>query len=239
MVESFQDRNGLSLHDEFQAWRKRHRRGFFLSFRKKSKALIHTSECDHFGNFEWSVDEIPTWGSLATSRKVCSANQAELLFWADQEGLTYRPCLDCIKKPLVNGRRKIIEYRDYEPLDTAGQLPESSSFPEGGRRTIVINAYERNTAARRACLIHHGVVCAVCAFDFAHTYGNLGEGFIHVHHVVPLSQIKDSYKVDPVLDLVPVCPNCHEMLHHSSPALLVTELAVLMQRAKNLEPARK
>ena len=41
----------------------------------------------------------------------------------------------------------------------------------------------------------------------------MGKDFIHVHHIIPLNEIKEEYTVDPIKDLVPVCPNCHAMLH--------------------------
>ncbi len=36
----------------------------------------------------------------------------------------------------------------------------------------------------------------------------MGEGFIHVHHLKPLSEVGYEYRVDPIRDLRPVCPNC-------------------------------
>jgi 5-methylcytosine-specific restriction protein A len=53
-------------------------------------------------------------------------------------------------------------------------------------------------------------------------YGEIGRGFIHVHHVVPISSIGESYKVDPAKDLVPVCPNCHAMLHRGKGGKVLT-----------------
>ena len=64
------------------------------------------------------------------------------------------------------------------------------------------------TAARRKCLEHYGFTCAVCDFDFAGVYGAIAKKFIHVHHKIPLSEIGKEYVVDPIKDLIPVCPNC-------------------------------
>jgi 5-methylcytosine-specific restriction protein A len=58
--------------------------------------------------------------------------------------------------------------------------------------------------------------------DFEETYGQLGRGFIHVHHIVPIATIGKEYKLDPVNDLVPVCPNCHAMLHHGAEGHVLT-----------------
>jgi len=101
------------------------------------------------------------------------------------------------------------------------QAPEL--YTEGAARRISVNAYERDPAARDACVAHHGARCSVCGFAFGELYGEWGEGFIHVHHVVPLAKRGERYEVDPVRDLVPVCANCHAMLHRRA-AVLDVEL---------------
>ncbi len=97
-------------------------------------------------------------------------------------------------------------------------------FVEGAAKMVNVNAYERNVAARAKCVEHHGYACAVCSFDFESTYGDLGKRYIHVHHVVPLAEMGGEYVVDPVKDLVPVCPNCHAMIHATRPCLSVEQL---------------
>ena len=87
---------------------------------------------------------------------------------------------------------------------------------EGAVTTVLVNRYERSATARRKCIEHYGAICAVCSLDFKATYGQIGEGFIHVHHVVPISSIGETYILDPIEDLVPVCPNCHAMLHRGT-----------------------
>ncbi|MEO6923014.1 MAG: HNH endonuclease, partial [Bryocella sp.] len=67
-------------------------------------------------------------------------------------------------------------------------------------------------------------------FSFAAVYGDLGSDFIHVHHVVPVSTRGGEYEVDPIADLIPVCPNCHAMLHRSEPPLSVLELRNLISQ---------
>lgn len=101
---------------------------------------------------------------------------------------------------------------------------------EGSIKNVVVNAHERNNNARILCIVHYGAKCSVCKFDFGEVYGDLGDGFIHVHHVVPLSQITETYEVDPVKDLRPVCPNCHAMLHQGDIVLLVDELRQIMDK---------
>ncbi len=103
---------------------------------------------------------------------------------------------------------------------------------EGASETVSVNVYERNTAARNKCIQHHGAVCCVCNFDFERVYGEIGIGFIHVHHIVPLHQIGESYVVDPIKDLRPVCPNCHAMLHRKNEVMTVDTLKKLINTRK-------
>ena len=53
----------------------------------------------------------------------------------------------------------------------------------------------------------------MCGFDFAKAYGEQFSGIIDVHHRVPLNEIRSDYVVDPVRDLIPLCPNCHCAIH--------------------------
>ena len=104
------------------------------------------------------------------------------------------------------------------------ELPEGGRYIEGLAQEVLVNRYERSRDARRACLARYGCICQVCDLDFSERYGTLGAGFIHVHHRVPIASIGATYRIDPVTDLVPVCPNCHAMLHRHEPPLDVEQL---------------
>lgn len=106
----------------------------------------------------------------------------------------------------------------------AEEVDNNEILIEGTSKTISVNVYERNLVARAKCVSHYGYKCVVCSFDFEEFYGSLGQSFIHVHHIVPLSEIDREYELDPVKDLVPICPNCHAMIHRTRPILTVTQL---------------
>lgn len=109
----------------------------------------------------------------------------------------------------------------------SGFPDEVAQYIEGATKRVCVNAYERNDKAREACLSHHGLNCAVCEFNFEARYGTLGKGFMHVHHLLPISSRGVAYIVHPVDDLRPVCPNCHAMLHKSDPPFSIEELKTL------------
>lgn len=110
----------------------------------------------------------------------------------------------------------------------AEQAIVSDNLVEGAVRQITVNSYERNSVARKKCIGKFGAKCIVCKFDFGKTYGPLGEGYIHVHHLKPLSEINESYEVDPIKDLRPVCPNCHAMIHRKNPPLSIEQVKDLL-----------
>lgn len=101
---------------------------------------------------------------------------------------------------------------------------EDDTITEGGKKTLLVNTYERSAKGRSDCIAHHGMSCAVCGFNFADFYGDIGSNFIHVHHRLPLSERNSEYVLDPIKDMVPVCPNCHAMLHKRNPAFSIEEL---------------
>lgn len=111
---------------------------------------------------------------------------------------------------------------------------------EGALVKVMANKYERNREARKKCIEMKGSRCQVCGKDFEEAYGEIGKEFIHVHHVVPISSIGKEYKLDIEKDLVPVCPNCHYMLHRSDPPYKVEDLKRKMAEAKqvNLNPKK-
>ncbi|TFW18852.1 HNH endonuclease [Duganella callida] len=111
--------------------------------------------------------------------------------------------------------------KDFPAIE---EVDATDGLTEGTTKVISVNAYERNAVARKRCIQYHGYSCKCCGFNFEQTYGELGKAFIHVHHVKPLAEIKESYVVDPVKDLIPLCANCHAMVHRVTPALAVAEL---------------
>ena len=95
---------------------------------------------------------------------------------------------------------------------------------EGALITVKANKYERNQKARKECVAKKGYQCLVCGRDFEATYGEIGKNFIHVHHLTPISTIGKEYELNVDTDLVPVCPNCHYMLHRKDPPYTIEEL---------------
>lgn len=111
---------------------------------------------------------------------------------------------------------------------------------EGSLVMVMANKYERNKKAREKCIELKGYRCVVCGRDFVKTYGETGKDFIHVHHLVPISTIGKEYELDIEKDLVPVCPNCHYMLHRKDPPYKIEDLRRILVEAeiiKEIKPS--
>lgn len=123
---------------------------------------------------------------------------------------------------------KIEEILDSKiDADLINELKKGNMYLEGGVEQVVINKYSRSSLARQECIEKFGALCCVCGFDFEKHYGELGKGFIHVHHLVPISSIRSMKEVT-YDDLRPVCPNCHAMLHKGK--LSIEELREILSK---------
>lgn len=130
----------------------------------------------------------------------------------------------------------------HEAPFSADEIDPNNTYPEGTKKTIVVNGYERSPSARAACVAHHGTQCKVCETVLQEVYGKIATGFIHVHHIVPVSKLGKGYQVNPIKDLVPVCPTCHAVMHLRTPPLSITEARQLLadtQRKRRLTPGSR
>jgi hypothetical protein len=111
-----------------------------------------------------------------------------------------------------------------EPID----VEPDRDYREGGKRERRHLAVERSAKLRQAALALQGPDCRVCGFSFGQAYGSLGAGFAEIHHLVPLSKLREKVRVDPERDVVVLCANCHRMVHRQEPALSPAELRALL-----------
>jgi 5-methylcytosine-specific restriction protein A len=95
---------------------------------------------------------------------------------------------------------------------------------EGLESFELVRKYERSRYNRALCLKYYGFVCRGCGDKLEEKYGPVGANVIHVHHIVPVSLMNGSYQLNPVTDLIPLCPNCHNIVHRTNPPMLIEEL---------------
>ena len=105
-------------------------------------------------------------------------------------------------------------------VDTINVELETEIRKEGKVKYVYGKQYERNPKNRIEAIKYHGTKCVVCGFDFEKIYGNRGKGYIEIHHIRPLSSVGKESNINPKTDLVPICSNCHRMIHRKKDSVL-------------------
>ena len=206
----------------FHEWMIDHPSGHVVNTHRRENSnytFLHRSGCNHLTGL--AQGQGPDGYTQREYIKVCSENAEALLDWCLRERSRSKGfsgyCKTCKPDPVGRG-----------PIGYADELSEKGEYPEGAATRVTVNAYERSSKARLACLSHYGFKCAVCGLEFDNKYGDIGRGFMHVHHIIPLSKLGSGYKVNPINDLIPVCHNCHSMLHRKEPPYSIDELRALI-----------
>lgn len=138
---------------------------------------------------------------------------------------------------IKRGKRRLSDFWDPAVArGTRGIYPDevdsTKIYKDGAVKKVTVNAYERNSRARRDCIKKYGSRCYICGFDFEQKYGSQAKGIIHVHHERPLSEIGGEYNLSAVDDLKPVCPNCHAVIHSKTRAYSIAEVKGMIRDDK-------
>lgn len=106
-----------------------------------------------------------------------------------------------------------------DPMAANRFTVDVANLTEGDAHEVVLTRYERNPRLRQLCIEAYGgsARCEICGFDFERHYGPRDAGkYIEVHHIAEhaaTSRHKGQHKVDCLRDLIPLCANCHRMIH--------------------------
>ena len=180
-----------------------------ISGDKKRKAMIMIQSCDNHKEIEGKMFLLNQW-KLTENNDDINDLVDQFDWWLHNTVMQFQSDL----------QNRVQQYVDDE------------CFEEGAIKPVTLNRYERNPKARAACLSYYGHSCSVCGINFKEQYGESFAGIIEVHHIVPISQIGESYTVDPVKDLIPVCPNCHTALHSKNDGVYTIEELREIRRKK-------
>ena len=140
---------------------------------------------------------------------------------------------------IIKGKGGYIKSSSFESgLPEEIEEKEVGAIIEGAKKQVTVNAYERNPQARIACINHYRqkndgrLKCEICGFDFGKVYGDEFIEKIHIHHLVEIASIGSEYEVNPIEDLLPVCPNCHMIAHSKKPAYTPEEIKAMINNQK-------
>lgn len=167
---------------------------------------------------EYYLQKIFDEGGIEHLQQALLSLSKHFNYWEEYSGGQIKKGRDIYEK-----FSKMITNSEYETI-YPDEIDSNQKYLEGKSKKVLVNTYERNLNARKDCINFYGFTCQVCEFDFEKKYGELGKNFIHVHHKLDIAEIGEEYQIDPIKDLIPVCPNCHSMLHKRKPAYSIEEL---------------
>lgn len=134
---------------------------------------------------------------------------------------------------------------DESTKPTKGALvwfDENVVISEGEKVISERQVYTRSMRLREAAIKYYSrdgmIVCQACKFDFQATYGDLGRGFIEIHHVKPIfmyeSEDMEKRLQDALGNVVPLCSNCHRMVHRRRGRVMpIVELTELIRSSRS------
>ena len=83
--------------------------------------------------------------------------------------------------------------------------------------------------AKALCIEYYGAICDLCGFDYGYTYGEAFENQIQVHNIHAQDEVEVVQDTDPIKDLIPVCHNCHQIIHSQNPPVSVEQMRKMIK----------
>jgi 5-methylcytosine-specific restriction enzyme A len=167
------------------------------------------------------------WRLTQTGQAYLQANQPLLQYLLEQ-GYDYETRKETLT--LVAEPEKQTEW-EINLFDETLSFEDAAPVVEGKERIVKQKIYERSLKLRQAAIKHFSkdnrILCAVCGFDFQKVYGEHGTGFIEIHHMKPIftygeDDIEKTLQ-QAISNLVPLCSNCHRMIHRRRDKMLSVE----------------
>ena len=155
-------------------------------------------------------------------------NRLEGVLWAEYDGRLADLALD------AEAIRQAVIVADEAVL---AKLPlvEPYEGEEGGVIMRLHRRYERDPklvrGKRKAAAAAGPLACEVCGFDFEAAYGELGAGYIEVHHTKPVHTLTSNTKTK-LTDLALLCANCHRMAHRQRSPLTLDAIRSALKESQ-------
>ena len=157
-------------------------------------------------------------------------NTGDIYLQENQDILKYLLINDFAYIDIINCLKTISSTEHTKSLQA---FDENVIIQEGMKIIIEKEVYKRSKYLRDYAIDYFenqgGLNCICCGFNFSNFYGKeIGDGFIEIHHKKPIFQYQGNDLIktikDAISNVVPLCSNCHRMIHRHGKQLLQIEL---------------
>lgn len=122
---------------------------------------------------------------------------------------------------------QVTDANDYIAEEIAKSLAQLKEEQTAHKlQTVDIADYDK---AKAACIEYYGAICDLCGFDYGYTYGEAFENQIEVHNINSHDEVEVMENTDPIKDLIPVCHNCHGVIHSQNPPISVEKMRQMIK----------
>lgn len=193
-------------------------------FSQKVRNLKAHNTFERFGYAEYKG------GAKTGYVEITDAGKAHLR--ENQDILKYLLINDFSYNDLTTNLQKIEARTDKRKIET---FDENIIISEGLKKITQGVLYERSINLRSYAINYFtkqgGIDCGCCSFNFTDFYGKeIGNSFIEIHHVKPIFKYDNEDLVKTIKaavpNLMPVCSNCHRMIHRNWAKPLEIQLLV-------------
>ena len=148
---------------------------------------------------------------------------------------TFKVSIKCFPKAYYRSEESLIETATTVLTPLISAMAELIGYDktyetEGQELEILTKKRERSRNNRLLALRIHGHICFTCGLNPKEKFGEQFD-VIEIHHVEPLSELSVARVYDPHTDLIPLCPNCHRLIHTRMPAYTPDELKIKIQES--------
>lgn len=121
--------------------------------------------------------------------------------------------------------------KEETPEPVAIEMPKVSQPQEKVESLTEESAEKDEKSIKKACLEYYGAICDLCGFDYGYTYGEAFENMIEIHNVKHTHEVGNeiSPDTDPIKDLIPICCNCHQVIHSQNPPISIEKMREMIK----------
>ena len=232
-----------SIHQKFLLYLEKNVRTFSVEERE---ALVHFAETQlvdyirtyfipHFGKL-YAKTDAALYQDLRNKVNTKPEAKAENEACEGRYSMALKYYAAFLQSAIFKGKEKVKLMAGEAKACQDPLLPvEEAALTEGKLHQVSLTKHERNQALRQLCLKHYGYTCQVCGMNFEAVYGKLGKNYIEVHHINPIAETDGEHVLDPKTGLIPLCSNCHSMIHRGKNGRVLTpeELKAILHQQKS------
>lgn len=148
-----------------------------------------------------------------------------------EEKILDKSSVSTVQSSSIEAKEEIVEEANSEStLSSVEELSEVVNITcEHAQARDEKSDTDYKVKLKKECIDYYGAICDICGFDFGYTYGEAFEQCIDVHNQNSVEGEEILPTTHPTEDLIPICHNCHHIIHSTVPAISVEKMRKMVK----------